>query len=283
MSAVECENLNKKFFSSREKKKKADDARSWLLRNLRAPRKIIRAVDGVSFSVPRGECFGVVGPNGSGKSTLIRIIATLILPDTGRVTVFGHDAVRESLTVRRFINRVSVEASFFKKLSPWENLAYAARLYGVPMAHARKHAADILKKLGFDTSRMNRSLTDLSRGMQQKVAIARALLTSPSLLLLDEPTTGLDPVSKEQVQDFVEYVRENHDATIIITTHDMEEAERVCDRLAVVDRGRFVALDTPAVLKGLVPPKDRPITLKDVFFHVTGATFAQRESAQKKN
>jgi len=279
--AVECENLHKRFYSSPDKKKRKESARSALVRILRRERKTIHAVDGVSFSVPRGECFGIVGPNGSGKSTLIRIMATLIIPDEGRVSVFGHDVIRDPLAVRRFINRVSVEASFFKKLSAWENLAYAARLYGVPMKHARARVDSIMTQMGFDTSRMDRSLSDLSRGMQQKVAIARALLTSPSLLLLDEPTTGLDPVSKEQVQGFVENVQEQHDATILLTTHDMEEADRVCNRIAVIDQGKFVALDTPENLKALVPG-DKQASLKDVFFHLTGTTMAQREKEKEE-
>ena len=279
--AVECENLHKRFYSSPDKKKRKDSARSALVHILRRERKTIHAVDGVSFSVPRGECFGIVGPNGSGKSTLIRIMATLIIPDEGRVSVFGHDVMRDPLAVRRFINRVSVEASFFKKLSAWENLAYAARLYGVPMKHARARVDSIMTQMGFDTSRMDRSLSDLSRGMQQKVAIARALLTSPSLLLLDEPTTGLDPVSKEQVQEFVENVQEQHDATILLTTHDMEEADRVCNRVAVIDQGKFVALDTPKNLKALVPG-DKQASLKDVFFHLTGTTMAQREKEKEE-
>jgi ABC-2 type transport system ATP-binding protein len=141
--------------------------------------------------------------------------------------------------------------------------------------------AEILEKMGFDTSRMDRSLSDLSRGMQQKVAIARALLTSPTLLLLDEPTTGLDPVSKEQVQEFVEYIREEHDATILLTTHDMEEADRICDRLAVIDQGKFVALDTPEKLKTLVPGP-QPASMKDVFFHLTGKSMAEREAEAEK-
>jgi len=279
--AVECENLHKRFYSSPDKKKRKDSARSALVHILRRERKTIHAVDGVSFSVPRGECFGIVGPNGSGKSTLIRIMATLIIPDEGRVSVFGHDVMRDPLAVRRFINRVSVEASFFKKLSAWENLAYAARLYGVPMKHARARVDSIMTQMGFDTSRMDRSLSDLSRGMQQKVAIARALLTSPSLLLLDEPTTGLDPVSKEQVQEFVENVQEQHDATILLTTHDMEEADRVCNRVAVIDQGKFVTLDTPKNLKALVPG-DKQASLKDVFFHLTGTTMAQREKEKEE-
>ncbi|MDK2931596.1 MAG: type transport system ATP-binding protein [Bacillota bacterium] len=230
----------------------------------------VEAVSGVTFSVKRGEIFGILGPNGSGKSTLIRLISTLLLPDEGEIRVFGHDVVRERFAVRRLINRVSVEAAFFKKLSAMENLSYAARLYDVDIRWARERAIGILKRLGFSESKAYEPLEDLSRGMQQKVAVARALLTSPVLLLLDEPTTGLDPVSKREVQDFVLEVRGSHDTTVILTTHDMQEADRLCDRVAIIDQGRFVALDTPARLKAGLAKNGETVTLEDVFFTLTG-------------
>ncbi len=222
----------------------------------------------ISFSVKRGEIFGIVGPNGSGKSTLVRIISTLLYPDSGTVRVFGHDVVSESLSVRRLINRVSVDAAFFKKLSAWENLSYAARLYGMSPRTAKQITKGILEGLGFEEGRIDESVEDLSRGMQQKVAIARALMTSPVLLLLDEPTTGLDPKSKRDVQGFVLEMRREHDATVLLTTHDMDEADRMCDRVAIIDQGRFVALDTPQGLKGLIPGDGA--TLEDVFLQLTG-------------
>ncbi len=235
------------------------------------PRSVpVQAVSGVTFNVRRGEIFGILGPNGSGKSTLIRLISTLLLPDEGEIRVFGHDVVRERFAVRRLINRVSVEAAFFKKLSAMENLSYAARLYDVDIREARKTAISILKRLGLGESKVYEPLEDLSRGMQQKVAVARALLTSPVLLLLDEPTTGLDPVSKREVQDYVLEVREGHDTTVILTTHDMQEADRLCDRVAVIDQGRFVALDTPAHLKADLARDGEAATLEDVFFALTG-------------
>ena len=159
--------------------------------------------------------------------------------------VFGHDIEREEMAVKRLINRVSVDAAFFKKLSPMENLLFAARLYGLDARRAREDAIAILERLGIARKRIDRPVEQMSRGMQQKVAIARALLTSPSLLLLDEPTTGLDPRSKLDVQAFIEEVRTNHDASIVLTTHDLEEAERLCDRIAVLNDGRVVAEDTP--------------------------------------
>ncbi|MHC5038990.1 MAG: ABC transporter ATP-binding protein [Planctomycetota bacterium] len=244
-----------------------------LFRRFVGHKEEIRAVDQIDLEVGKGEIFGILGPNGSGKSTLVRILATLILPDEGTAQVFGLDVVREPLAVKRVINRVSVEASFFKKLSAWENLSYTAGLYGLRRSAARNRAQDILERLGMKPGSLRKPLEDMSRGMQQKVAIARALLTSPVLLLLDEPTTGLDPVSKKHVQDFVAEVRSTHDATVILTTHDMEEAEVMCDRIAVVDKGKFVALGTAEELKTKAKlGNGSGATLKDVFFRLVEDT-----------
>jgi ABC-2 type transport system ATP-binding protein len=231
--------------------------------------KTLVALDHVDLDVQRGEIFGVLGANGSGKSTLIRLVATLLLPDGGSVRVFGHDTIAEELQVKRMMNRVSVEAAFFKKLSPMENLLYAARLYDIPAGAARARIVEILEQLGIGDRRIYEPLEHMSRGMQQKVAIARALLTSPVLLLLDEPTTGLDPRSKREVQDFVLQMREQHDTTVLLTTHDMEEADRLCDRIALIADGRIVAQDTPAGLKRLLAP-DGEVSLEEVFMWLTG-------------
>lgn len=229
------------------------------------------AVDNVSLSIARGEIFGVLGPNGSGKSTLIRCISTLLVPDSGTVEVFGLNVQRNEMEVKRLINRVSVEASFFKKLSPMENLMYAARLYGMSPATASPEAARILKRLDLPERTFKQPVEDLSRGQQQKIAIARALLTSPVLLLLDEPTTGLDPRSKRDVQAFVEELRDQHDATILLTTHDMYEADALCDRVAILHDGRIAALDTPEALKAQVANgSGKEVTLEDVFMALTG-------------
>ena len=234
----------------------------------RRARRRITAVDRLSFTIPKGEIFGILGPNGSGKSTLIRMLSTLILPDAGEIEVFGRDVVADSLAVRRTINRVSVDAAFFKKLSAWENLSYAARLYGVPRGEARERTASILEEMGFSREKMEQPVEALSRGMQQKVAIARALFTSPALLLMDEPTTGLDPVSKRQVQDHTLRVRERHDTTVLLTTHDMDEAERICDRIAIIHRGRFIVEGTLADLRGHVGRDGA--SLEDIFIELTG-------------
>lgn len=233
-------------------------------------KKPVVAIDDVSVRIKRGEIYGVLGANGSGKSTLIRLVSTLLTIDSGKVEVFGLDITRHEMEVKRLINRVSVDAAFFKKLSPAENLSYAARLYGVDAKWAAHESLRIMGRLGVGKSRLDRPVEQMSRGMQQKVAIARALLTSPTLLLLDEPTTGLDPRSKLDVQAFIEDVMATHDATIVLTTHDMDEANRLCNRLAILADGRVVTEGTPAELRAQISTADHDATLHDVFMRYTG-------------
>ncbi len=264
--ALDIENVSKRFGQSSFSR----------FRRMGASQGVL-AVDNVSVQVRRGEILGILGPNGSGKSTLIRLISTLLLPDEGRVTVFGHDVQREERAVQRLINRVSVEAAFFKKLSPLENLMYGARLYGLDGALARQKIAAILKRLDLRADSLNQPMEEMSRGMQQKVAIARALLTAPVLLLLDEPTTGLDPRSKREVQTLVRELRDTHDATIVLTTHDMGEAEALCDRIAIMADGRIVALDAPAALKRLAGSNGHTPTLEEVFMQLTGKKLVEEQ------
>ena len=258
-AALEIEHLSKRFEVGGRKK-----------------RKTVVAVNDVSLRIERGEIYGLLGANGSGKSTFIRLVSTLLTVEHGRVTVFGNDIVRDEMAVKRLINRVSVDAAFFKKLSPAENLMYAARLYDVDADLARREIVRIAGRLGIAESRLGRPLEQMSRGMQQKVAIARAFLTSPVLLLLDEPTTGLDPRSKLEVQSFIEEIRDLHDATIVLTTHDLDEAERLCSRIGLLNDGRLVAEGTVNELKAAVDPQagpdgtPRPATLHDVFMAHTG-------------
>jgi ABC-2 type transport system ATP-binding protein len=237
----------------------------------RSETQVVTALESVSFSVERGEIFGILGANGSGKSTLIRVLSTLLIPDRGAARVLGYDVVQDAGQVKRLINRVSVEASFFKRLSAMENLLYASRLYG---RHGRGLRADIvatLGRLGIEPDQIDQPLEEFSRGMQQKVAIARAFLTSPILLLLDEPTTGLDPRSKRDVQALVRQLRAEHDATILLCTHDLDEAEALCDRIAVLDRGHLVAVDTPEGLKALVTRHGAGSpSLEEAFLALTG-------------
>jgi ABC-2 type transport system ATP-binding protein len=234
-----------------------------------------RAVDNVSLRVLRGEIYGLLGANGSGKSTLIRMFSTLLTPDEGSVRVFGLDIRDDEDAVKRLINRVSVEASFFKKLSAMENLVYSARLYGVGPDESRGKALAILRRLGVDMDRVDEPLEQLSRGMQQKVAIARAFLTAPALLLLDEPTTGLDIRSKREVQTFVRDLRDEHDATILLTTHDLDEAERLSDRIGILHDGRLVAEGTADELRA----RHGATALEDVFMSVTGRRLDEADAA----
>ncbi len=234
-------------------------------------RKPVVAIEDVSLRLERGGIVGILGANGSGKSTLIRLVSGLLTLDEGKVSVFGFDIERDEMEVKRLINRVSVDAAFFKKLSPMENLLFAARLYGLGAAEAKRDAIEILGRLGIGEKRVGRPIEQMSRGMQQKVAIARALLTSPSLLLLDEPTTGLDPRSKLDVQAFIEELQETHDASIVLTTHDLDEAERLCDSITVLAGGRVIVEDTPAGLIATEADRTgRAATLHDVFMTHTG-------------
>jgi ABC-2 type transport system ATP-binding protein len=226
----------------------------------------VPALSDVSFTVARGECVAVLGQNGSGKSTLVRTLSTLLLPEGGRARVFGHDVVRDAGAVRRLVNRVSVEASFFKRMSALENLSYAARFYGLTPKVTRARIPEILERVGFPLSRASAPMEDLSRGMQQKVALARALLTSPVLLLLDEPTTGLDPRSKREVQEFIREMRGTHDTTILLCTHDLAEAEALAERVGILHAGRLLALEPAAAL---IQRYDAA-TLEEAFFAATG-------------
>ncbi len=235
------------------------------------------ALKGVSLTLNRGEVVGILGPNGSGKSTLVRVISTLTLPDAGEVDVFGIDAVKHPKDVQRYMNRVSVEASFFKKLSSLENLIFGAKLYGVSDRESKPMIREILTGIGFDTKRINEPMEHLSRGMQQKIALARALLTSPMLMLLDEPTTGLDPRSKKDVQSLIRSIRADHESSILLCTHDMGEAEELCDRIGILLNGELIALDTAEGLKRRYQTGPTLPTLEEVFMAATGTSLDEAE------
>jgi len=251
MKAVEVHNLRKEFVRKDGRKRTRVDA-----------------LRGITFEVDRGECIAILGQNGSGKSTLVRLLSTLLLPDGGQARVYGHD-ISETRAVRTMVNRVSVEASFFKKMSATENLAYAARFYGLTPRETRERIPLILDRVGFPVSRRTHAMENLSRGTQQKVALARALLTSPMLLLLDEPTTGLDPRSKLEVQNFIREVRAIHDTTILLCTHDLAEAEILAERIGILDDGRLLCLEPPDEIKHRYGVE----TLEEAFFAATGRTF----------
>jgi ABC-2 type transport system ATP-binding protein len=239
----------------------------------------VAAIDDITFSIRRGETIAILGRNGSGKSTLVRILSTLLLHDGGEARVFGHDVHRGAREVRRLVNRVSVEASFFKKMSPAENLGYAARFYGMTARQTKDEIPRILGRVGFPEGRRHEPMENLSRGMQQKVALARALLTSPVLLLLDEPTTGLDPRSKREVQDFVREIRTEHDATILLCTHDMTEAAALAERVGIIERGRLLRLEGADELAARYGAG----SLEEAFLAATGRTLGTADEEEDED
>jgi ABC-2 type transport system ATP-binding protein len=260
MNALEVHNLRKEFTR----------------RDGRGKRRVA-ALRGVTFEIRRGECVAILGPNGSGKSTLVRLLSTLLLPDGGTAAVFGHDAFKDTRAVRRLVNRVSVEASFFKKMSAIENLSYAARFYGLRPHQTKDRIPEILTRVGFPADRRDEPMENLSRGMQQKVALARALLTAPILLLLDEPTTGLDPRSKQEVQEFIREVRAEHDATVLLCTHDLAEAETLADRVGILDNGELLVLEPADELKRRYDSD----TLEEAFFAASGHAFENGHGGER--
>ena len=195
--------------------------------------------------------------------------------------MFGYDVVTQAADVRRHINRVSVEASFFKEMSPWENMLYAARLYGGGGDGTRSRVEAMLERLGLPLDTLDKPMKQLSRGQQQKVAIARSFLTSPSLLLMDEPTTGLDPRSKREVQDLVTSIRRDRAATVLLCTHDLQEAEVLCDRVVVIDHGRVLAEGTPADLIRIHAGPDGG-SLEDAFMRLTGKRLEEDEEEKEE-
>jgi ABC-2 type transport system ATP-binding protein len=210
------------------------------------------AVKGVSFQVQEGEIFGLLGPNGAGKSTLIRMMTTLIPVSGGRALVAGHDVSKDSDAVRRVIGVIPQALTSDPDLTVDENLSIYAKLYGVPRAERIRNINDVLEAVDLLKWR-DAPVKTLSGGMRRRVEIARGLVHNPHIFFLDEPTTGLDPVSRIAVWEMLDKVRKARKLTILITTHYMEEADKLCDRIAIVDHGTLVALGTPLELKQGVP------------------------------
>lgn len=223
------------------------------------------ALDGVSLSVPEGQIFGLLGVDGSGKSTLIRLLATLIQPDAGEARVFGYDIVRQPAQVQHLINRVSVEASFYRKVSALENLIEDARLLGLTGARLRQHLEDTLLHLGLEIEEIYRPMEETCAATQQVVCIARALISQPRLLLLDEPTRGLPSYLASRVQHAILEMRAALGTTVLFTTQDIAEAATLADATAVMEKGRLIDQDTSLRQPVLVPLSGRPTSLVDIF------------------
>ncbi len=210
------------------------------------------AVDGISFSVEHGEIFGLLGPNGAGKSTLIRMLTTLMPPSSGTARVLGFDVLRSAADVRKSIGVIPQAMTTDLDLSAEENMIIFAKLYGVPRERRRRVVAELLEAVELGPWG-NKPVKTLSGGMRRRLEIARGLVHAPKMFFLDEPTTGLDPASRVAVWEMLTRLKKERDLTILVTTHYMDEADKLCDRIAIVDHGKLVALDSPLKLKALVP------------------------------
>src|SRR5881396_3828038 len=213
------------------------------------------AVDRVTFKVEHGEIFGLLGPNGAGKSTLIRMLTTLLVPTSGTAIVNGFDVVKQSDGVRKSIGVIPQAMTSDLELSVEENLIIFAKLYGVPRQKREKLIAELLEAVEL-TKWRTAPVKNLSGGMRRRVEIARGLVHEPRIFFLDEPTTGLDPVSRVAVWEMLQRIKSQRDLTILITTHYMDEADKLCDRIAIVDHGDLKALDSPLRLKASIPGKN---------------------------
>jgi ABC-2 type transport system ATP-binding protein len=213
------------------------------------------AVDGVSFAVHPGEIFGLLGPNGAGKSTIIRMLTTLLPPTSGTALVGGYDITTKADAVRRAIGVIPQAMTSDTELSVEENLIIFSKLYGVPRVRRRALIDTLLAAVEL-TEWRDKQVRYLSGGMRRRVEIARGLVHEPRIFFLDEPTTGLDPVSRVGVWEMIQAIKRERDLTVLLTTHYMDEADRLCDRIAIVDHGRLVALDSPLTLKASIPSQN---------------------------
>jgi ABC-2 type transport system ATP-binding protein len=213
------------------------------------------AVDHLSFNVEHGEIFGLLGPNGAGKSTLIRMLTTLIPPSEGTARVNGHDIVRAANDVRQSIGVIPQAMTSDLDLSAEENMSIFAKLYGIPGDKRRRMIKELLKAVDLEQW-ADKPVKQFSGGMRRRLEIARGLVHEPKMFFLDEPTTGLDPVSRVAVWEMLARLKRERDLTILLTTHYMDEADKLCDRIAIVDHGKLVALDSPLKLKASIPGKN---------------------------
>ncbi len=232
------------------------------------------AVDGISFSVEHGEIFALLGPNGAGKSTLIRMLTTLLPATSGTATICGHDVVKEADAVRRLIGVIPQAMTSDMELSVEENLLIYAKLYGVPRERRKRLMTDLIEAVEL-TKWKDKPVKNLSGGMRRRVEIARGLVHEPRVFFLDEPTTGLDPVSRVAVWEMLRQLKETRDLTVLITTHYMDEADKLCDRIAIIDHGKLVALDSPMKLKASISGSN----ILEVSFPTTPAGWEDRLKA----
>jgi len=228
--------------------------------------KALTAVDKVSISVKPGEMFGLVGPNGAGKTTIIKMLTTILPPTSGNALVAGHDIVKHSAQVRRVIGYVPQLLSADGALTGYENLLIFAKLYHIPRSERQNRIHDALEFMGLSEF-ADKMVREYSGGMIRRLEVAESMLHRPRLLFLDEPTVGLDPIARKTVWDHIQRLRSDYGTTILLTTHYMEEADELCDRVAIMHLGKIAAVGTPAELKASV---GEDATLDDVFVHYSG-------------
>ncbi len=240
----------------------------------------LAAVNQLNFEVCRGEVFGLLGPNGAGKSTTIRMLTTLLIPTSGKAEVAGYDIVKNPAKVREKIGLVAEKVILYNRLTPYENLEFFGKLYGIDNKTIRERAERWVSRLHM-SDWMHTLVMFFSTGMKQRINIARALLTEPEVLFLDEPTLGLDPQTTLAIRNFIRELKE-HDVTVVLTTHDMFDAELLCDRVAIIDHGKIVAIDTVKNLKKLVTNKENP-SLEDVYLFLTGEEIRDVPLSKPKN
>ncbi|MDZ7958111.1 MAG: ATP-binding cassette domain-containing protein [Aulosira sp. DedQUE10] len=229
------------------------------------------AVDRLNISVAAGEVFGLLGPNGAGKSTVIKMLTTLLPPSAGRATIAGYDVTHQSQAVRRAIGYVPQALSADGSLTGYENLLIFAKLYDIPSQRRQQRIRNVLEFMGLEEV-AHRLVRNYSGGMIRKLEIAQSILHRPQIMFLDEPTVGLDPVARNQVWNLVQELRADYGTTIFLTTHFLEEADSLCNRVAIMNQGKVIAIGTPTDLKAAL---DTPnATLDDVFIHYTGAELA---------
>jgi ABC-2 type transport system ATP-binding protein len=226
-----------------------------------------KAVDGVSFSIYKGEIFGLLGPNGAGKTTTIRMLATVLKPDSGEITIGGHILSKEAPAIRSIIGVCPQELALYEDLSAVENMVFFGRMAGMNSKDAREQAMTNLKLMGLE-ERAKGKVAKFSGGMKRRINLAIALMGKPELLFLDEPTVGIDPQSRNNIYENIEGLQQKG-MTVLYTTHYMEEADRLCQRVAIMDGGKIIAMDTPHQLKSQMGDPDK-VTLEDVFLKLTG-------------
>lgn len=227
----------------------------------------VQAVEDISFTIRKQEIFGLLGPNGAGKTTTLRVLSTVLRPDSGDVTIGGYSVLDESSHVRRLIGVCPQDVALYSELSAMDNLVFFGKMTGLRGREARAMAGPILERVGL-TDRAEGVVSKFSGGMKRRLNIAVALIGKPALLLLDEPTVGIDPQSRSHIFDTILQLRDEG-ITVLYTTHYMEEADRLCDRIGIIDNGRLIALDAPRALKSQIGDPDTT-TLEEVFLDLTG-------------